>query len=488
MTTYYVDPVGGLDTNAGTSIGTAFKSTAKSETVVVAGDIVKLLATGTETLTSTSTISLTASGTVASNITWIGCDASGVQLPYGSYYTISGTSMSTSTDILNTNAVTYRMFQNVLFASAKRFAVANTVDSVFLNTFVNCSVTTPTTACFGSTVANCVCTANMINCVFTGSGKAGSQLFVYNSAGAANRGMPSLMGCIVSGFNTVYAIDMATVTEYVCVNNIFANNGTVFPGDLYNTFQPIMSNVFYGNTVAITLADRPWTGRFAFIVNNSFVSNGTALLGSGTGVQTNVNAYNHYYNNTADYSGGSIAQGQNELRGVDPLFNNAAGLDFRLKSGSPLISAGIGGNNLGGVAQMPATSSTVPIVIRKTISPTQRYSIRQRTTVMPGRTTIVPVAQRRLTTVTLRSNKTRMVFASAAPTLITSTRSRFFPVVKALSPRRTAVFVQPLKYVPVSRSRLSVRTPVVCVRRTTFVRAVTNVTQSLIVTSPRIVR
>ena len=53
MATYYVDPSGGSDLNAGTSFGAAWATTQKAADTAVSGDTVRLCKTATETISAT---------------------------------------------------------------------------------------------------------------------------------------------------------------------------------------------------------------------------------------------------------------------------------------------------------------------------------------------------------------------------------------------------------------------------------------------------
>ena len=352
MATYYVDPVSGNNANAGTSFATAFATTAKAETVVAAGDTVRLCATGTESLTGSSTITMTTSGGYATPIIWQGYNATGTApLTAGNYYTIDGTSMTGSTDIVSTGSVQYRTISNVKFSNARRVAVSASVVCNYTIQFIGCSFVTPVLGCLGTDPSNSSGVAYYaLNCVFTGSGAGGSQYVIYGAV--ANRGGVSCTGCLITGFNIVYSAGLNNGTEQY-INNVYANNGTVVQGSVYQSTTPICGNVFYNNTYAIQISDRASTSRFYWITNNTFVNNTYALFAQ-TSATTDVNAYNHYYNNTNNYSGGLVAAGPYEIGG-NPLFNAPGSLDFRLLSGSPLIGAGSSGGNIAGLSQIPPT-------------------------------------------------------------------------------------------------------------------------------------
>ena len=361
MATYYVDPLNGSDGNNGSSIALAFRSTAKSETVVAAGDTVKLLATQSESLTGTNTITLSTSGTNFNPMYWQGCDSSGNALPDGSYYTIDGSGMSPGSDIINTATKLNRRMRNLLFANAKRFGISCTSDPAYSIILELCSITNPATACFGSANNYTGYGYEAINSVFTGSGAGGTQRFSFNTIGVGNRSDVSCIACLITLFNTVFTQGASNGGGLAC-GNIFANNGTVLPGSIYSQGQVIQGNVFYGNAYCIGISDRPVTGggRYVSIIGNTFVNNGKCIDGLDATVSTVINAYNHYFNNASIYSGGSVMAGSHEIGG-DPLFNSPGTLDFRLRSGSPLIGSGPRGLNIAGLAQIGGGSS-VPLI------------------------------------------------------------------------------------------------------------------------------
>ena len=351
MATYYVDPVSGNNSNAGTSFALAFATTAKAESVVAAGDTVRLCATGTESLTSTNTITLTTSGSGTAFITWQGYNNTGTTpLSPGSYYTIDGSGMNSSTDVVAAGAITSRRYLGVKITNAKRLAFSATAadGATYLE---NCSITNPTTSCFGMASTSNGLGWTCINCVFTGSGAGGSQHVLANLQSTSNRPGVNLIGCTVSAFYDVNAIINGAEMYR---NNIFANNGTAIYGSIYLTNGYIENNVFYGNTVAIGVSDRSSAARYCWIINNTFVNNTTAFLAAASNNQFQFEDYNHFYNNGTIYNGAGLVAGANDISG-NPLFNNAASLDFRLKAGSPLIGAGLRGSNIAALQQIPAT-------------------------------------------------------------------------------------------------------------------------------------
>ena len=356
MTTYYVDPVSGNNSNAGTSFALAFATTAKAESVVVAGDTVRLCATGTESLTSTNTIALSTNGTAAANITWQGYNNTGTSPLTGTnYYTISGSGMSASTDILSSAGVQYRNINNVAFTASKRNIIGVTGDSGYTVQFNNCSFTAPGTNVVATTSGSNGTAIMFFSCVMTGGGSGGSTVAL---SSVANRNGCTLIGCTVTAFGTVMfpsSIEGGNGTESY-IGNIFANNATVMGPNIYNAASQVTNNVFYNNTVAMYISDRSAAARFYYITNNTFVNNTTAFLANASNNCFGLEDYNHLYNNGTNYNGAGLVAGAHDISGA-PLFNNPATLDFRLQSGSPLIGAGLHGANIAALTQMPSSGS-----------------------------------------------------------------------------------------------------------------------------------
>ena len=364
MTTYYVDPVSGNNSNAGTSFALAFATTAKAESVVAAGDTVRLCATGTESLTSTNTIALSTNGTVAANITWQGYNNTGTSPLTGTnYYTISGSGMSASTDILSSAGVQYRNINNVAFTASKRNIIGVTGDSGYSVQFNNCSFTAPGTNVVATTSGSNGTGVTFFSCVMTGGGSGGSTVALSSNA---NRNGCTLIGCTVTAFGTVMfpsGIEGGNGSESY-IGNIFANNNIVMGPNIYNAASQVTNNVFYNNTVAMYISDRSSAARFYYITNNTFVNNTTAFLASASNNCFVLEDYNHLNGNGTNYNGAGLVAGAHDISGA-PLFNNAGSLDFRLKSGSPLIGNGIAGSNIAGLQQMPSSSGGGTLSVRQ---------------------------------------------------------------------------------------------------------------------------
>ena len=361
MTIYYVDPVSGSNSNAGTSFALAFATTAKAESVVAAGDTVRLCATGTESLTSTNTIALATNGTAVANITWQGYNNTGTSPLTGTnYYTISGSGMSASTDILSSAGVQYRNINNVALTASKRNIIGVTGDSGYTVQFNNCSFTAPGTNVIAVASGSNGTGVTFISCVLTGGGSGGSTVCI---SGNANRNGCTLIGCTVTAFGTVMfpSGEGGNGTESY-IGNIFANNATVMGPNIYNAASQVTNNVFYNNTTAICILDRSSAARYFYITNNTFVNNTTAFIAAASNNCFGLEDYNHLNGNTTNYNGAALVAGVHDVSGA-PLFNNPGSLDFRLQSGSPLIGAGIAGSNIAGLKQISSPSRNSGILM-----------------------------------------------------------------------------------------------------------------------------
>ena len=265
--------------------------------------------------------------------------------------------MSASTDILSSAGVANRFINNVSFANAKRNVILASNDSGYTLQLNNCSFTNPITSVVNNTGSNGTGII-FVNCVMTGSGSGGTQIAIQ---GNSNRDACSLVGCTITAFNTVIGAGTGVGTEFYS-GNIFANNGTVQGTCVYNGACMWFNNVFYNNTVALSISDRSWASSgFFYILNNTFVNNGTAFLASASNNLFRLEDYNHLYGNGTNYNGASLVAGVHDVSGA-PLFNNPGSLDFRLQPGSPLIGAGLAGSNIAGLKQMPGSGGGVPLI------------------------------------------------------------------------------------------------------------------------------
>ena len=135
MATYYVDPSSGSNSNAGTSTGSAwasFEYAVGGSSGVAAGDFIYLMNTATET--PSGSITLSVAGTEADNIFVIGADSNGDKLSRGSYYTISGSSLPATTNLIQGDS-TYKnySFYNIRFTAGTNRNLDNMDESKFIH-------------------------------------------------------------------------------------------------------------------------------------------------------------------------------------------------------------------------------------------------------------------------------------------------------------------------------------------------------------------
>ena len=171
MTTYYVDTVDGLDTNAGTSegAGNAWKTIAKAQATVAAGDVVYIKASGTYD----EAVTLTTSGTNTAHIRWFGYTTTPGDNGLVTWTSSTGVCLTTST-------ITRNWFHNISFDTA----VGDCVNcGNFYGGFVNCEF-------LSSASEGISCTrGTFINCTFANN----------TSYGLTSVGTIGVYGCDIHG-------------------------------------------------------------------------------------------------------------------------------------------------------------------------------------------------------------------------------------------------------------------------------------------------
>ena len=335
MPTYYVRPTNGSDANDGLSFAAAFSTTQKAATVVAAGDTVRLCAEAVET--PAATISISTSGATPNFITWIGCDASGVELPDGSYYTISGSILAAGTDIVYCVSELNR-FRHMAFVNAPRYCWR--VTSSLTTTLTACRFATAGTALLGpdGTVGT---TMNLIACLLENA--------PFGTTVASGRQSPSLLGCVLRNITGAAVAGGAIIIPEVS-GCVFVNCGTGIVGSNGLSGSFVDHCTFYGCETAIGLADRTATQLRLRIANCSFVNCTYAIRPQAdqTTITTYFNDHNHFHGCTNNYTGG-VTAGLNDISG-DPLFVDAVNGDFTPGPGSPLIRAGFNKSTVGAVS------------------------------------------------------------------------------------------------------------------------------------------
>ena len=352
MAIYYVDPAAGSDAAAGTAFGTAWATTQKALDTVAAGDEVRLCKSATETISAAIDLDTT-TGTVGNVITLISYAADGTVPSDG--YTIS-TSASISA-VLNhaPSGFEYYRWIGVTFDAndSANFCYLNTVaDGSGFTFFLRCVLKDAIYDCF-SIRGN---VWHLHGCEFTGAGRHGI------SHQAANRGSTSLIDCKLH-HNTSYGWDCnvgASATR--CL--IYRNGGYGIAAGSNATNSSWFQNTFYGNASGgLSLYNAANRNQFA-VAGNTFVSNG----GYGYNQQTTaLNAmicmYNHHHENTSGGAYPSNADLGSDVITGDPLFTSTTdgSEDFTPAAGSPLVGAGLAGQDIGARSAAPG-GAAAPII------------------------------------------------------------------------------------------------------------------------------
>lgn len=213
-----------------------------------------------------------------------------------------------------------------------------------------------------------------INCRITQNGSTGLSIAGYiltinteidNNGGYAYRGtdhnqlwqafLTYVHDNSASGMGDRYANNRPT---YIIVNSVFDSNSAygIYAGK-HDTASPItvisIGSIYYNNTSSgLHYANNKWcafTGNAGLVaINNAFISNGTYGVSyagydnsiTPTGTAPAIFDYNAYYGNGTAALNTYISGGSNDVS-TDPSFTDAAGADFTLQSGSPLIGAGL---------------------------------------------------------------------------------------------------------------------------------------------------
>lgn len=340
MAIYYVDPLNGSDANAGTSLPLAWATTQRAADTAVAGDEVRLCATATEQPSAQVDFDTNA-GTTTASIRFIGCDASGNPLAPGSYYTISGASMSAPDDILYIYVDRVRFEHIRLTGGPRHGAIQKTGDGA---DFINCRFDNNAGHGFysESVSSHVICLA----CEVDNNTQSG---FHMNSSG---RGPFELVACSIhdnGNYGAWFSEEGANTGAFGCLiydnssHGVQLDDGSVQRCTIYNNG---------GDGVYVrTTHPNPQT-----VALNSIVANG----GYGIRVETAgalsnvVIDYNHFYNNVSGETNAAATPGGSNQSG-DPKFASTANgsEDFTPASDSPLVGNGPGGRHLG--ALPPAT-------------------------------------------------------------------------------------------------------------------------------------
>lgn len=342
MTTYYVDPASGSDSNAGTSFAAAWATTQKAADTAVAGDVVRLCDTATET-TAVQIDFDTNSGTATSMIEFESWNSTGTARQTG--YTIQASAAMTS--VIN---------------------FAGTVDYVRLR-----GVTLDANSNAANALGNSVDTCQDIylrQCAFTGGTSAGisirgtfapSWYFLdcntYGNAvgishASGNRGPFVWRGGSVHD-NTSHGWDVNKTGCVMYRCQIYDNGGNGINCDSNSSGTSVVNCTIYGNTGdgirLSSLSGREWIE----LTGTTMTGNGGYGLNAQTTGNIKRSSYNHHYNNTSGSSDVTALLGDDVVTG-DPLFTSTTdgAEDFAPEDGSPLDGTGISGSDIGAVGSV----------------------------------------------------------------------------------------------------------------------------------------
>lgn len=336
MTTYYVRPTNGLDTNAGTSFGAAFQTTQKAADTAVGGDEVRLCNEATETPSARIDFDING-GSASSPIKFVAGDSTdGTPLTTG-FYTISGSSLPATTDlvIFNVNPM-YIQFERIRFTAATRDGITFGTNVHYV-TLKHCRVDG-----HASDGVYSASTGGHVWLIDTEIDSNTGQGINVNSAGRFN-------STIIGGSchdNGGIGAEIGGDAESVNVDQyeVYDNGGDGI--QLIGNGARLSNSTVYGNT-----GDGVYlSANNARVFNTSSSGNGAyGFSVTSAGDDNLIMDYNHTHNNTSgatDLGGGLL--GDNNQTG-DPQFTSVVdgSEDFTPANGSPLDSNGINGVDIG---------------------------------------------------------------------------------------------------------------------------------------------
>lgn len=351
MATYYVDPVSGNDGNAGTSLGTAWKTTQKALDTAVAGDSVRLCATGVETITATIDADTNA-GTSINPIRFFAANASGTI--DGTKYTIRAGAAITA--VINfAAAADATRWQGVDFDgnSQATYAIYNNVDGSDGHNFTACRSRRATS--HGIYIRGSAWR-------FDGheSDNNGGQGIGHSAANRAN--IYFFRGSLHHNASTGWLVDANGCR--LTGSRVYRNGGSggVELGSNSNGFM-CEGNTFYGNTNDGLRFFNATSRSDNAVIGNTFTANTAYGIRFNTADSDTASVcdYNHTHGNGTAASDLTLPGNFNKTG--DPLFTSTTNgsEDFRPSSSSPLVGANVDGSAIGALAPAAGGSGTVDI-------------------------------------------------------------------------------------------------------------------------------
>lgn len=355
MTTYYVRPTNGNDTTGdGLSFATAWKTTQKALDAAIAGDEIRCCAEATETIATKIDVDFT-TGTTIAPVKIVGADSvDGTPLTTG-FYTIQASAAITAIIEL-VATVDFTQWQRIKFDgnSQATYCVLNSAaDGSEGHRFLFCDVTGATShgihfrgadwLCFGTNVYN----------------NGGSGI----SHSAANRGNLIFMGGSLHD-NTSHGWDNNGGKQELRNTLVYDNGGCGMNNQANSSRTQISNCVFYGNSSHGVLWNASSARNTLYAYNNVFSTNtgyGMFFGQSDVNVMA-VQGYNLFYNNSTDHYD-YTPSGFGNILASDPMFTSVTdgSENFTPLTGSPLIGAGLGGENIGVLSQ----GTVAPIIISR---------------------------------------------------------------------------------------------------------------------------